>query len=834
MFSGAAISGNPAFVVSGQILTKWAALGYETGSTGQPAAGSSTFSTALGVAGVQQPFQNGTIFGITSGPHHGETYLVSGLILARYTSLGGPAGSYGAPLSDEFSVGPLRRQTFENGYLDYTPGDAVAVDHPNPRTPAISSFPASGIPGSRLALTVSGFSNGATVKISITNQPDFTVTLPVGVFTWNYVVPSNATVGTVKLHAVDTSSGATADGSFAVQSTASLGAKMTIVQGDAQSGGVSAVLPLPLQVSVRDSSGNPLPGVPVTFNASPGATLSAASVLTDATGLAAVNLRLPASIGIAIVNAQALGQFVTFGAHAVSTPALSVPKLTATSQNALGAGPALISQKGTMLTAAAMVLRYYQTSGQIGSPNGMADPDTLNKYLSSCGAGCDGYLTNPDTGEQVVNLWRLNGFDGGLTDISIEHPDLSSIQALVAGGSPVLVFLSLTANGQGQPVGGTTVVAVGVAGDGSLIILDPNPVLARTNLNDYLNGFSANNATWQGKIVSAARIVVQRPIPTSFVVGAVSQSTNAGGVVLDVESARGACGNVLEIPDAATIGSVSFAPLRSSRFAYCTGSDPGYQINLSAPSPYRAYVEGGGLLKDLSASTPAGCALSVSTAGALSIAPQTATFSSNAVLNAATFIPGIAPGGLFSIFGTGLAGSKTATIVTFGTEQASLILTTPFQINGQVPADLAPGTYSVTIQSDWGSSTQKIPVNQTAPGIFVVATEPGNRVVGAVINPSGALNDLGAPASRGDVLVVYCSNLGAVQPQGNLFVAVSPVTALLNSVELPVQYAGLTPGFIGLYQVNVPIPGGTAPGASLSLTIKAGGVLSNTVNVAIQ
>jgi len=56
----------------------------------------------------------------------------------------------------------------------------------------------------------------------------------------------------------------------------------------------------------------------------------------------------------------------------------------------------------------------------------------------------------------------------------------------------------------------------------------------------------------------------------------------------------------------------------------------------------------------------------------------------------------------------------------------------------------------------------------------------------------------------------------------------------LNTTELQVQYAGLTPGYIGLYQVNVPIPAGTAPGSNLGLSIKAGGVASNTVSVAIQ
>jgi uncharacterized protein (TIGR03437 family) len=831
-FDNAAIAGNPAYLVTGQILSKWAGLGYETGATGLPAAAASAFSTALGIFGQQQPFQGGTIFAITSGAHHGETYLVSGLILARYIALGGPIGAYGTPLGDETANGALHSQTFENGYINYTVGDAAAVDHPNPRTPAISAFPTSAVPGGRLMLSVTGFANNATVKVTVGSQPDFTVTLPVGVFSWNYVIPSSATVGTVKLHAVDVVSGTTADGSFSIKSTASLGPKLTIVQGDAQSAGVSSLLPLPLQVAVRDSGGNPLSNVTVTFMVSPGASLSASSVLTDANGLASTQLRLPSSVGIAEVTAQALGQFVTFGARAVSSPALGVPKMTAASTNLLGAGPAQIAQKGTMLTAAAMVLRYYQNGGQIQSPKGSADPDTLNKYLSNCGTGCDGYLTNPDTGEQVANLWRLSGFTGGTTDISVEKSDLASLQTLVAGGSPVLVFLTLAANG--VPVGGTTVVAIGVADDGSLIIQDPNPVLARTNMNDYLNGFQAANSTWRGTIVSAARVVIQSPPANAFLLAAVSQSTNGGGVSLDVESARGACGPVLEIPDAAAIGSTSLVTLRSSRFVYCNGADPAYQANLSAPGPYRAFVEGAGLYKDLSGTAAAAWSLTFLSSGILTVTAQNASFTSSSVLNAASFLPGIAPGGLFSLFGAGLASSSADTTVKFGDSTAKLILKSPFQLNGQVPPDLAPGSYFLTVQSAWGTVSQPVTVSQTAPGVFVVATEAGNRTVGAVINQDGTLNDLGTPARRGDVLTVYCTNLGTVQAQGDLFVATNPVTAVLNTTELPVQYAGLTPGFVGLYQVNVPIPGATVPGANLALAIKAGNVASNTVIVAIQ
>lgn len=832
MFEGGiAIAGNPAFSVGGAMLSKWSTLGYETGAAGSPTGMSSGFTTALGVTGIEQPFQAGTIFGISSGPHKGETYLVSGLILGQYIALGGPGGLYGAPLSDELAAGSTRRQAFENGYLDYTPGDAAAVAHPNPRTPAISAFPPKVVPGGRLKLAVTGFADNATVKVSLTNQPDFTVTLQNGIFAWDYVVPPSSTVGVISIHAVDIAGGATADGSFTIQTAGNLGARLVAVQGDGQSAGPSAILPQPLQVAIRDSSGSPLPNVPVTFIASPGATLSAGSVLTGSDGTASVTLRLPSLTGIAEVTAQALGQYVTFAARTITVAPLNVPGMTAVSPNLLGNGPAKISQKGAFLTATAMLLRYYQNSGAISSPNGLADPDTLNKYLLNCGPGCDGFVTNPDTGEQVVNLFRLSGFSGGLTDISVEDSNLGSIQSLVADGSPVLLLVSLAANG--APVGGTALVATGVAADGSIILADPNPVLARTSLNDYLNGFSAAGATWRGTILSAVRVVIKRPASTAYVVAAVSQPTNDGGVTLDVESPRGACGRLLEVPDAAIIGATALATPRSSRFIYCSGADPAYQVNVGASGAYRAFVEGAGLTQDLSGTAPAAYTATLNN-GTLSIAPQTTAFTASGVLNAATFSPGIAPGGLFSLFGSGLYGAAADTTVTFGRSPSQLILKNPFQINGQVPADLAPGEYAVTIHSASGISTQQVPVSAVAPGIFVVSGGAGGRVIGAVINQDGTLNDVGTPAHRGDVLTVYCTGLGAVVPQGNLSVTVTPATALVNSAELQVQYAGLTSGFIGLYQVNVPLPAGMAPGSSVSLAVKIGGVVSNAVSVAIE
>ncbi len=48
------------------------------------------------------------------------------------------------------------------------------------------------------------------------------------------------------------------------------------------------------------------------------------------------------------------------------------------------------------------------------------------------------------------------------------------------------------------------------------------------------------------------------------------------------------------------------------------------------------------------------------------------------------------------------------------------------------------------------------------------------------------------------------------------------------------HFAGLAPGFVGLYQVNVEIPAGVEPGLEVPLVLFQNGVPSNTVTVAVQ
>ena len=47
-------------------------------------------------------------------------------------------------------------------------------------------------------------------------------------------------------------------------------------------------------------------------------------------------------------------------------------------------------------------------------------------------------------------------------------------------------------------------------------------------------------------------------------------------------------------------------------------------------------------------------------------------------------------------------------------------------------------------------------------------------------------------------------------------------------------YAGLSPGFVGLYQVNVTIPEGVPAGGEVPLTLAIGGLPANTVTIAVD
>jgi uncharacterized protein (TIGR03437 family) len=224
-----------------------------------------------------------------------------------------------------------------------------------------------------------------------------------------------------------------------------------------------------------------------------------------------------------------------------------------------------------------------------------------------------------------------------------------------------------------------------------------------------------------------------------------------------------------------------------------------------------------------------------------------------AVVNAASYLPGDTPAGsVFSIFGVDLATgvdqptnvplvtTALGASVTVNGEPAPLFYVSQGQINAQMPEDVGPGVATVIVKNGSSASNAAavmIPATGT-PGISVYGD---NRAV--VVNQDGSLNSPTSPAKVGDVLVAYFTGGGPVNATGPLATGhPSPdglswvsgaYTVTVSGVDATkINYVGLTPDSIGLYQANFVVPKVAAGDHPLVITIS--GRSSNNPLIAVS
>jgi len=147
-----------------------------------------------------------------------------------------------------------------------------------------------------------------------------------------------------------------------------------------------------------------------------------------------------------LFTATAARLVATFSARAAATSLTRYPSFLqsdALRKHHARQGAATIAQKGALLTSAAG-LSATMWIAAIGWRRGgsWSRQSILQKSCTTSADGsqlCDGFLSNPDTNEQVVNLWRTGGLVGGNLDVSIELPDQQAVRDLGRDGSPVLL-----------------------------------------------------------------------------------------------------------------------------------------------------------------------------------------------------------------------------------------------------------------------------------------------------------------------------------------------------------------------------------------------------------
>ncbi|MEO8372950.1 MAG: hypothetical protein ABI806_27440 [Candidatus Solibacter sp.] len=191
-----------------------------------------------------------------------------------------------------------------------------------------------------------------------------------------------------------------------------------------------------------------------------------------------------------------------------------------------------------------------------------------------------------------------------------------------------------------------------------------------------------------------------------------------------------------------------------------------------------------------------------------------------AVVNAASFAAGISPGSIATIFGTNLTGA----VITLNGDAVNLFYAGDTQVNFYIPADAPLVDSALAAVSPSGvTATSTLALVSAQPGIFD----------DAVVHSGTLIRASSTPVKAGDFIEIYCTGLGATRTLRGLQIATVVPTVYFGSVAATPSFAGLAPGFQGLYQVNVRVPEGL-PAGSIPLIVTSGSTYSNEVRIAVQ
>jgi uncharacterized protein (TIGR03437 family) len=211
------------------------------------------------------------------------------------------------------------------------------------------------------------------------------------------------------------------------------------------------------------------------------------------------------------------------------------------------------------------------------------------------------------------------------------------------------------------------------------------------------------------------------------------------------------------------------------------------------------------------------------------------------VVNAADGSRNLAPGGLIVVQGRDLSPVNIATkeiplptalgesCLTVNGLPVPMIFVSSAQINAQMP-NQAVGNVTMVLRTPGGvSDNYNLRVLPTAPSVFRNVETDSALVVRAanntVVTPSN-------PVRGGDALTLYLTGMGPTipavsdgmpAPSDPLAYALIPPVVYLAGIQLPVSYAGLAPGQVGVYQINVEVPHWVPRGLNHELRVDQGG-----------
>ncbi len=163
--------------------------------------------------------------------------------------------------------------------------------------------------------------------------------------------------------------------------------------------------------------------------------------------------------------------------------------------------------------------------------------------------------------------------------------------------------------------------------------------------------------------------------------------------------------------------------------------------------------------------------------------------------------------------------------VTVNGIKAPLYAVSPGQVNAVVPYEVTGSTATfMVINANAASALSNavtVPLAPTAPGVFSLSANGLGSA--AIRHADGSTVTQTSPATPGEIVEIYLTGLGAVNPPvpdgtaapGQPYaLATAPVTVFVGGIQVSnIAFQGLSPGTASLYQLNIQIPSTVGPGA---------------------
>lgn len=663
------------------------------------------------------------------------------------------------------------------------------------------------------------------------------------------------------------------------------GPRIRIVSGQGQLVGDTQALfnPVPMVVQVLDSEGQPLRGARVRWSVVDGSgTLMEAQETTDEQGKASAvfapqMVPLGGSYVQSIIRASYENEHVDFyfTAFATTTPLGGVAPYPSVELVKPGPGAELVGKSGEVLRDAVLVRVLAGTGDRTGQP------------IPNVGVEVSTGLELPNPVAQCVGDVALTGGTDGFAhcDLQVGGLGRAPLRIVIGGGYRRFEdrFLRVT---PGDPA--RIVILQGNNQSGEPNQLLPQPLVAeiRDGAGILLPGAGAQ---WEVEPAGAATLldVVNIADGAGRVSARVRLGSTPGTVIVRVRSGAAVASFSLNVVLTATAlvkvsgdgqtaitGQAFSAPLvvmlRDAQGRGVPGQTIQFEVTAgSATLSSATAVTGsnGEAAVSVTAGPTPGDVTVVARYGTLEpvsfqlhVRLPGPAVTARSFVNAASGQPGVVPGSIAKIVGPGLARGVSGCVlpvslvgplplelagvsVQFGTGPSSVwapilyVCNVPWEesVAIQVPFEISPGQISVTVRASGGATTvEDVTVLPVQPGIFETVG-PDNRRYAVLTRPDGSYVSPSNPARRGEVIRLYATGLGAVEPptHTNHVGLGQPVRATVvvgvNDAGVRVLRAIYAPGMIGVYAVDFEVPADTQPGLARPFALAVVGPDGNLI-----